>query len=57
MSKDAAFKVKKDGGEVDAVTGATVTSRAVTQGIEKANAFYQANQEKIKEAIETANKE
>jgi electron transport complex protein RnfG len=55
MSKDAVFKVKKDGGEIDAVAGATLSSRAVVQGIEKANAFYQANQERIKEAIEKAN--
>lgn len=33
------FAVTKDGGQVDAITGATVTSRAVTQGINAALEF------------------
>lgn len=34
-----ALAVKKDGGTVDALTGATVTSRAVTEGVNLALAF------------------
>ncbi len=33
------LKVKKDGGSIDALTGATVTSRAVTEGVNVALAF------------------
>lgn len=32
--------VTKDGGDVDAITGATVTSRAVTEGVNRALEFY-----------------
>lgn len=32
--------VTKDGGEIDAITGATVTSRAVTEGVNRALEFY-----------------
>ena len=31
--------VKKDGGQVDALTGATITSRAVTDGVNTAAAY------------------
>lgn len=34
-----ALAVKKDGGTIDALTGATVTSRAVTEGVNRALAF------------------
>jgi electron transport complex protein RnfG len=40
------FAVSKDGGEIDALTGATVTSRAVTRGVNSAL-----------EAVSTLNKE
>jgi electron transport complex protein RnfG len=30
------FAVNKDGGEIDALTGATITSRAVTRGVNSA---------------------
>lgn len=36
------FKVKKDGGDVDAITASTITSRAVTHGMEKGLQVYQA---------------
>ncbi len=52
MSKDTIFKVKKDGGGIDAVTGATVSSRAVAQAIERAGAFYQQHREAIVAAID-----
>mgnify|MGYP000771863080 FL=1 len=34
------FKLKKDGGEIDAVTGATISSRAVIDAVEKAVSTY-----------------
>ncbi len=33
VGKDGALAVRKDGGEIEALTGATVTSRAVTAGV------------------------
>jgi electron transport complex protein RnfG len=51
MSKDAVLKVKKDGGEVDALSGATVSSRAVAQAMENARAFYTEHREAILEAV------
>ncbi|MBN1295993.1 RnfABCDGE type electron transport complex subunit G [bacterium] len=36
------FKVKKDGGDVDAITASTITSRAVTHALEKGLKAYQA---------------
>ena len=52
MSGDAAFKIKKDGGEIDAISGATISSRAVAQGVAQASAFYQEHQPQIKKAVE-----
>ncbi len=37
---DEGFKVNKDGGEIDAITGATITSRAVTNGVNEAIEIY-----------------
>jgi electron transport complex protein RnfG len=54
MSAGANVKVKKDGGEIDAITGATISSRAVTQAIELAKEFYAANRDQIVEAIDQA---
>jgi H+/Na+-translocating ferredoxin:NAD+ oxidoreductase subunit G len=39
--KDA-FKVKTDGGQVDAMAGATITSRAVSSALTDASKVYQA---------------
>ena len=36
------FKVKKDGGDVDAITASTITSRAVTHAMEKGLRIFQA---------------
>lgn len=36
------LKVKKDGGQVDAITGATLSSRAVVRGINAASTLYRA---------------
>jgi len=51
MKRNAIFKVKKDGGDIDGVSGATVSSRAVANAINQANDFYTKNQSKIKEAL------
>lgn len=37
---DGKFKVRQDGGEVDAITGATITSRALIDAIQKAYNGY-----------------
>ena len=34
------FKVKPDGGQIDAVSGATITSRGVCQGVTDSSGFY-----------------
>lgn len=34
------FSLKKDGGEIDAITGATISSRAVTEAVKKAVSAY-----------------
>jgi electron transport complex protein RnfG len=51
MKKDAVYKVKKDGGDIDGISGATISSRAVANAIAQANNFYIKNQSKIKEAL------
>jgi len=51
MSKDAVLKVKKDGGQIDAVSGATISSRAVAQAMDKARAFYFEHREAILKAV------
>lgn len=39
-SLDQTFKVKSDGGEVDALSGATITSKGVCLAVEEARALY-----------------
>jgi electron transport complex protein RnfG len=51
LSKDAVFKVKKDGGVIDAVTGATVSSRAVADAIGQAQALYREQADAIQAAV------
>lgn len=43
------FKVKQDGGQVDALSGATITSRAVTFGVTAAGKVYKELKPKIME--------
>lgn len=43
------FKVKNDGGQVDAITGATITSRAVSSGVTQAGKVYKELKPKILE--------
>ena len=40
MSMNKPFKVKTDGGNVDAVSGATITSQGVCQGVTDSSEFY-----------------
>lgn len=51
-SANSVFKVKKDGGVVDAVSGATISSRAVSLATEKARDFYAKHRESILKAID-----
>lgn len=53
LAGGSTFKVKKDGGDIDAVTGATVSSRAVAQAIERAAAFYAKHRAEIVAAIDS----
>ncbi len=43
----AAWKVKKDGGEFDQLTGATITPRAIVKAVYKTLVFYQKNRELV----------
>ncbi len=44
---NADWRVKKDGGEFDQITGATISPRAVVGAVKKGLEFYRDNQEKI----------
>lgn len=44
------WKVKKDGGQFDQFSGATITPRAVVTGIRKGLEFFAANKQKLLEA-------
>lgn len=41
------FKVKKDGGDVDAITAATISSRAFCEGLQEAKASFNQYKEQI----------
>lgn len=41
------LKVKKDGGDVDAITAATISSRAVAEAIQKAADGFEANKDQF----------
>lgn len=49
---DAAFRVKKDGGEIDAITGATVSSRAVADAVDAAVTTFRNHEDAIRAAVE-----
>ena len=49
MSVDAPFSVKTDGGQVDAVSGATITSRGVCGGLNDGVKVYNELKSKIEE--------
>lgn len=42
-----AWQVKRDGGEFDQLTGATITPRAVVKAVHNALLFYQANKDQL----------
>ncbi len=45
------YKVKGDGGKVDALSGATLTSRAVSSALSDASAFYRRFKPQIEENL------
>lgn len=45
--KDPRWAVKKDGGDFDAFTGATITPRAVIKAVKHALLYYQQHQDKL----------
>ena len=45
--KNFVLKVKKDGGDVDAITAATISSRAVSEAIQKAADGFDANKDQF----------
>lgn len=51
MPKDAVVKVKKDGGAVDAVSGATISSRAVAAAVTAAKETFEQNRDAIVGAV------
>ena len=50
-SRETDWRVRKDGGTIDYVTGATVTSRAVTRLISRLDRCYLANRAEIAAAL------
>lgn len=48
------FKVKKDGGDIDQITGATISPRAVAGAVEKGLHWFQDNREDILSVEEEA---
>ena len=49
----ARWKVKKDGGDFDQLTGATITPRAVVKAVRQALLYYRDNQEALFASSET----
>lgn len=49
------WKVKKDGGDFDQFTGATITPRAVVKAVKRALTFFEANKSAILAALSAAN--
>ena len=47
---DAGWAVKKDGGQFDSFTGATITPRAVVEAVHRALQYFDANQTAVFEA-------
>jgi electron transport complex protein RnfG len=51
---EAAWKVKKDGGQFDYVAGATITPRAIVKAVHKALLYFEQNRDKLLAANEPA---
>lgn len=49
---DAAWKVKKDGGQFDYVAGATITPRAIVKAVHKSLLYFEQNRDKLLAATE-----
>lgn len=45
--KNTKWKVKKDGGDIDQISGATISPRAVTKAVYQGLLFYEKNKSKI----------
>ena len=45
--KNFILKVKKDGGDVDAITAATISSRAVSEAVKRAADGFEANKDQF----------
>jgi len=45
--KNTKWKVKKDGGDIDQISGATISPRAVTKAVYKGLLFFKENKDKI----------
>jgi electron transport complex protein RnfG len=52
MKSASVFKIKKDGGPIDAVSGASKSSRAVADGVDRAVKLYQSKASEIKSAAD-----
>jgi electron transport complex protein RnfG len=50
------FKIKNDGGQIDALSGATVTSRGVTEGVTQAGIVYKELKPQILDGLKTLKK-
>lgn len=46
---DTGFAVRQDGGQIDAISGATITSRAVCEAVTNAVTFFQDNDDAIRQ--------
>ncbi|MEE8481256.1 MAG: RnfABCDGE type electron transport complex subunit G [Desulfobacterales bacterium] len=57
LSIDGPFKVKTDGGQVDAITGATITSRGVSGAVTAAGEMYKQLKPQIVEKLKDYNKD
>ena len=55
MLEGTRWKVKKDGGDFDQFTGATITPRAVVKAVKGALAFYNSHRQAILNAVEEQN--
>lgn len=49
-TEESAWAVKKDGGEFDQLTGATITPRAIVRAVYKGLQYYRAHQSELLEA-------
>jgi electron transport complex protein RnfG len=50
LGKNTKLKVKKDGGDIDAITGATISSRAVADAVRLSREIYDANKQAFQAA-------